>query len=148
MFKRFKRSVFVLPVFLAACATTQNYSLTVHSWEGASADRLVSIWGHPNRVEHLSNGNTLYIYKEKHVEQTPVTTIPGRTVIEKRHHETIITRTPPETVGGEIREYRCTTNFEVNRNGRVVSVDFRGNDCVATKSFVMEQANPAKIPQV
>ena len=139
--------VLTMALFLTACATTENYNLAAQSWVGAPAERLTRVWGYPNRTERLANGNQLYVYKEHRVEEIPVTRVPGQTVIEHEHHVTIITKTPSHYVGGEVYDYRCTTNFEINRRGIVVAADFRGNDCVATKDYAISHANPANLPK-
>ena len=114
-------------VILSGCATVQNYEWAVHSWEGAPAHALLQRWGHPNQTEQLANGRQVYLYHTaaRGTYATPGTGISG--VLPARSDAAMISLRVP--YGGSYA-FECKTWFEVNKNGRIVHVSFRGNDCV------------------
>ncbi len=123
-------------MLLASCANEQNYAATVHSWQGAHERQLFNIWGYPNRIQKLDSGNKLLVYRTITKGTYPVTSTPGYTSVTTSGGQTSVTQTSSTTMGGGSYDFRCTTWFEVNGAGRVVNTSFRGNDCVATDSFM------------
>lgn len=126
---------------LAACATSQNYAMTVKSWLGASTKTLFARWGYPDRKMKLQNGNTLYIYHNEEKGETPPTMFPGYTTVKTRNGTTEVSATPPIFTGGTRYDLRCDTWFEINKASRVVGASFRGNDCVAGTEFRDQYSN-------
>lgn len=141
----------MLIVTLAACSTTSipnkaNYTQAVTSWQGASAEDLVSVWGVPDKREKAATlGNTLYIYQKEEVKTVPGYTQPGQIV--------------PAGMGAAAQgEYYagystnmntyakvCKTIFEVNREGEIVSTSTKGNACRANDSKVRYLINPEAV---
>jgi hypothetical protein len=123
---------------LASCATQQYYAATINTWQGANQEQVYRTWGYPNKIRKLPNGNKLLIYREREQGSEPVFAIPGTTTVEqgRRGHTRVVT-TQGTISGGGSYDLRCTTWFELNKKGRVVNTSFRGNNCVATKQFMM-----------
>ena len=135
----------LVSLLLVGCATTQNYSLAVNSWQGGNVHSLFKTWGYPNRILTLPHGHRLYIYSYRDHGETPSTVFPGYTTISQRHGTTFVSSTPPMVMGGTEYDMRCTTWFEANKQGRIVGTSFRGNSCSGTQSFAQDYSNPARM---
>ncbi|MCH9744057.1 MAG: hypothetical protein K0U29_03900 [Gammaproteobacteria bacterium] len=120
---------------LVACATENNYSLAVRSWQGGNENALFRAWGYPDRIQRI-NGQRILVYRSVDKGRNPTFTSPGQTTVESGGGTTIVTSSPTVVSGGGTYHYYCTTWFAVNKAGRIVNTSFRGNNCVADKSFV------------
>ena len=139
-------AVIVSLFMLTGCVSVQNYNAGVQTWRGAKASGLFAVWGYPDRKMKLANGHTLYIYNS-HIKGTePIVTTPGSTTVYQRHGESYVSVMPPMVSGGGSYDLRCRTWFNVNKHGVIVNVSFRGNNCVASKSFIMQRGNPMRPP--
>ena len=118
-----------LTMSLTACGTVQNYNAAVTSWKNASANQLYTVWGYPNTIKKLPNGNQLLTY-------VTVDRVKSPTVISQNEEKTHTVIT-----GGDVTVYRCTTWFEVNRQQTIVNATFKGNNCLATKAFLNQHLN-------
>ena len=126
-----------ITLLLTGCATQQYYAGAVNSWQGANQEEVYRVWGYPTRVNKLPNGHKVLVYQYKERVNQPVYSTPGSTtIIEGRRRTQVITQGPTYSGGGSY-VMRCTTWFELGKHGRVVNTSFRGNDCVATKQFMM-----------
>lgn len=121
---------------LVACASEENYSVAVRSWQGASEHQLFGVWGYPNRIQKLDRGRKLLIYRTVDKGTYPITSTPGYSTVETSGGRTTVTQTSSTTMGGGSYDFRCTTWFEVNSAGRVTNTSFRGNGCTASDSFM------------
>lgn len=130
-------SVLAISAILAGCATQQYYAGAVNSWQGASQNELYHVWGYPNRVNKLPNGHKVLVYRYKERVREPMYSTPAATTVIRTRHRTRIIHTDTTYSGGRSYDLRCTTWFELGKHGRVVNTSFRGNDCVATKQFMM-----------
>jgi hypothetical protein len=126
---------------LLGCSTTHNYSVAVKSWRGASTVALFDIWGYPNRIMKLPNGNNLYIYREEQKGEIAPTILPSYSTVTKRGNQTVVSSTPSIITGGTRFNMKCTTWFEVNRKNRIVGTSFRGNNCVADEQFLKKYSH-------
>lgn len=131
-----------LLLLLAACATQQNYAMTVSSWHGQAQQQLYRVWGYPDQIEKLPTGNNLLIYRQVEHGSNPVYTTPGSTTVQTNSSGTYINSTQGYTSGGGSYYYSCTTWFELDSKGNIVNTSFRGNNCAATKNFVMQYSSP------
>lgn len=139
--KYFNRFLFVVLLLglLSACATQQYYANAVHSWQGASQEQVYRVWGYPNRIQRLPNGHKLLVYKEEERGRNPIYSTPATTSVQtKADGTTDVYTTAGSISGGGSYVYKCTTWFELNRKGQVVNTSFRGNNCVATKGFMLK----------
>ncbi|MBV53160.1 MAG: hypothetical protein CL816_03725 [Coxiellaceae bacterium] len=118
-----------LIMILTACGTVQNYNAAVASWKNASANQLYTVWGYPNTIKKLPNGNQLLTY-------TTIDRVRSPTVVSQNEEKTHAVIT-----GGDVTVYQCTTWFEVNRQQTIVNATFKGNNCLATKSFLTQHLN-------
>lgn len=121
--KKMKRKIygFFILLFLigsGGCASSENYTTAINGWRGANAAALIQHWGYPQRILHLANGNQLYVYRQSPVDAMPVS---GDLVVTKGMFN-----------GDNYYALQCTTWFEINRHHRVISTDFRGNNCVGS----------------
>ena len=120
-------------LFLASCATNQNYTATINSWVGANANSLYNVWGYPSRTNKWQNGHKLLVYRFRDRGRYPVTTYPGSTSVVTRNGQTDVYTSSPITTGGGTYNMYCTTWFEINRRNIIVRATSRGNDCAATQ---------------
>lgn len=104
-----------LILLLTSCAniTTNYYPQTVNSWRGATAQNLNKIWGSPDRVMKISNGNTVYVYKSSGCR--------------------------PGTISGAPD---CTAMFETNKQNIIVHTQYQGKRCWRDASFARHMSNP------
>lgn len=122
---------------LSSCATQQYYASAVNSWQGANQEQVYHVWGYPDRVEKLPNGHKVLVYRNRIHGRNPVYRNPGSTTVINRGRTTEVYTKGPSYSGGGSYDLRCTTWFELGKNHRVVNTSFRGNNCVATKNFMM-----------
>lgn len=129
-------SCLLLMFALAACATTANYQQALSQWQGAKIQELIAVWGSPEAAVKLPNGNTAYMYmrQQLYTAPPPPAMTPGFVNVNG---------TPmygADFVGGASGQtvtLYCRTWFEVNPKGLIVSSQFQGNNCVATKPNVL-----------
>ncbi len=121
-----KKLCIVLILFtLTACATVEKYNTMVRSHISSTQDELVGSWGIPDKTFTLSNGDVLFSYineSTRHYEGTP-----GK-VTKYVDKDGNVSFTSTEGTDSYYRDYICTTDFKI-RDGIVIDVNFRGNDC-------------------
>ncbi len=123
---------------LSACATQQYYANAVHSWQGASQEEVYRVWGYPKRIQRLPNGHKVLVYHEEERGRNPIYSTPATTSVQTKSDGTTNVYTTAGSIsGGGSYDYKCTTWFELNHKGQVVNTNFRGNNCVATKDFML-----------
>jgi|GEM_PF-2527960 len=130
-------------VYVSGCATTQNYALTVYSWQNVNISQLYPSWGYPNSTQTLTNGNQLVTYNHSTTVTTPTTISHNSTGTGDEHSHQHNSTTVIS--GGNTTTYRCTTAFEVNRNNIIINTSFKGNDCKADTSFISSHGYAANI---
>jgi len=131
-------SLGIVMSLLAACATQQYYANTVTSWNGADQEQVYQTWGYPNRIQRLPNGHRVLVYHQEERGRNPVFSTPASTSVETTPGgATRVFTTGGSISGGGTYDYKCTTWFELNRKGRVINTTFKGNNCVATKNFML-----------
>ncbi len=114
-----KLLIFLLLIMSAACATQGKYEAKLRTWKGKDADTVVRWWGQPDATEKLSNGNRMYVYARLH------------------HIPIAFADTDGTAPQAEMRRtsaasdvyIHCSSYFEVDPQGKVSSVYFRGDDC-------------------
>ena len=116
----------LLPALLAACIpTVEGYQQLVDGWMGATEAQLVSQWGPPDNV-YQAQGRRFLTYLDESQYYVPGTA--------PTYTTTIIGNTAyTNTYGGSPGRYiqgSCETTF-VLLSGKIVDVNFRGNDCAA-----------------
>jgi len=136
--KKIISHILLSSVILSGCATVQNYEWAAHSWEGAPASALLHRWGHPNQTEQLANGHRVYMYRTVTHGMYPVASAPGISPV--RSYNTTMVSSPSRMMGDGSYAFECKTWFEVNPNGRITHVSFRGNDCVASEKRARARA--------
>ena len=117
---------FLCITLLSSCATTEKYDEMINSLIGSTEQELIHKWGIPAQVYVSGDMKYLEYHKEEQVvtpELNPIhrTTIYGRAVYATSYWEPTIPM---------IRNYYCTTTFEI-QDGKIVSCQRRGNNCVA-----------------
>ena len=128
----------LLVALLSACATQQYYSNAVNSWVGADQEQVYRTWGYPDKIQRLPNGHKVLRYHDEEHGRDPIYSTPASTSVQtKSDGSTHIYTTGGSISGGGTFDYKCTTWFEIDRKGRVVNTSFRGNNCVATKNFML-----------
>lgn len=129
-------------LLLTACATQENYAAAVNSWQGADQEAVYRVWGYPNKIDTLPNGNKLLVYRDVDKGQNPVYTTPGSTSVVTNPNGTSQVNVVSATVsGGNTYYYECNTWFELSSKGKVLNTSFRGNNCIADKNFLNTHLN-------
>lgn len=127
-----------LAPLLVSCASETYYQAALSSWHGATQATVYRIWGYPDQVETLPNGHPVLIYRTHIVGQTPVYSTPSITTVNTDNNNVTVINSSGMIAGGDIYDYQCTTFFELDNKGIVLNTNFRGNNCVATKDFMLE----------
>lgn len=132
------KTLVILALLLASCVseTSENYQQALNSWDGASYNDVVKVWGYPNQTKRAPSGNKLYVYSESEKGRNPVIETPGQTSVVTKGDKTTVSTVGGMKTGGGSYHLDCTTWFEVNNAGVVVNTSLRGNNCVADQSFV------------
>ena len=107
---------------LTACATSAKYSAIVDSWTGSHIDKLVASWGYPTNSFEAPNGNKVYVYSTSRSVTLPTT---AQTTYYGNTANTYIN-------GGQTIGLTCETFFEVDKDQKIVTWRWRGNDCKST----------------
>jgi hypothetical protein len=108
----------LLVAVVSGCAKPQmeEYREHIQGWVGLPTDRLMRIWGPPQRTAKLADDSTLLEYRERNVNRVAVPVTGGSAT--------------PRGVRIENRVSWCVTRFKV-KNGIVESTSFEGADCQA-----------------
>ena len=123
---------------LSACASQQYYANSVASWSGATQEQVYRVWGYPQRIQRLPNGHRVLVYREEEKGRNPIFSTPASTTVATTPHgATRVFTTSGSVSGGGTYDYKCTTWFEINHQGQVVNTHLSGNNCLATKNFML-----------
>jgi hypothetical protein len=109
----------LVTILLSGCATTANYQAKVASWENHDAQALVKAWGQPDSIEKMSNGNKMYVYAR--LKHMPVAYGSQRAIASTGSAK-------QAQAVGEVY-IQCATYFQLSPAGKVVSTEFRGEEC-------------------
>lgn len=117
-------------LFLAGCATEENYKAVLDSWLGSDADRLVLSWGPPNRQHTFADGRRMLTYDKSRTAQ-----IGGHSYTEPVYNYATGTTVYVErTRPSQDIQFSCSTSFIVDRSNKIVDWRYQGNDCKAFAS--------------
>lgn len=124
---------------LAGCASTEKYDHDLSLLIGVSEPKLLAVWGTPQEVKQLDNGDKVLTYRQTHSIETgglkanPVNNYNiGRISSDFRSANNNSSRsfalptTPTRTV-----TMTCVTHFNLH-NGSIQSFAHEGEDCVAS----------------
>jgi hypothetical protein len=111
--------VALLMLGFTGCATTGKFEAKVHSWEDKDAQSLTRAWGQPDAIEKLSNGNHMFVYAR--LKHLPVAYGSQRMIAS--------TSTKKDTMNSGEVYIRCATYFELTPSNKIVSTQFRGDEC-------------------
>jgi len=117
---------------LTSCGTEENYKIAMNSWHGAPVTALVHSWGEPEDVDHLANGNEVYVYRVNE-QASALKVYPQNTGRLSTQPAATIMHSPPSGISTGSYSFSCETRFEINHNGMIVNTAFDGNNCVSTK---------------
>lgn len=117
---------------LLGCATTAKYKSKVDYWKGKNINKLIEVWGFPDKTIKSPSHNKVYVYKYRNVGSYPRSYMPGNTTVVSNRGNTYVNTSNGYYMGGGRFDNRCTTWFEVNKKNIIIMTTFRGNDCVST----------------
>ena len=112
-------TVFLIALFLAACATRARMEENLNAWIGRDVNMLSSEFGYPVDTLKAPNGNIVYVYERR----TTYTTAPTYQTY-GQGKDSLTVETEAQTV-----ESWCRIYFEVNEQGRIVQWYLEGNAC-------------------
>ena len=141
--KSLLQSIFLISLIggLFACSNSENYSKAMNSWNGASERALFEKWGAPQETTKLPNGNTLYLYRVALRESAPVMYSPTYSRVSAQPGNSAILSQPLVRRNADRQTFWCDTWFEVNSVGMIVTTSYKGNNCVASKSYLRKIAS-------
>jgi hypothetical protein len=114
--RRWSRIILILIIVLSGCASTRNYEKALNALIGSHKDKLVSIFGQPNKSYNLPDGKTVIEYSRSRVVEGNV----GEPYLYK-----------PEGYSGD--EYITPDIYNNTQdNGIITSWSHKGNDCKAS----------------
>lgn len=113
-------------VFLVGCATTANYEAILNSWVGQREVDLVRKWGPPVQSYEAGESKFLVYSSQRNVYMPGVAPSYQTTYIGNTAYTNRVGGSPAYNIG-----MVCVTTFEL-KNDRIVSWQWRGNDCKAT----------------
>lgn len=136
-----------LVILLSSCASTNNnYSQTIHSWNGGNVTALTQRWGAPDGKMISPTGNTYYVYRTVSYENQRVMapteptigvhTSPGGNPI-------VLTTSGGASNWNRGMPLSCTAIFEVNKAGTIVDTKIVGTSCYGGQAFSEKLGNPA-----
>lgn len=141
--------IFIISFLLAACATDNYYAQALNSWHGNNLSTLFKVWGAPDQVLPIPNGNTYYIYNSQSVQSAPGPYVPSFFAYNnpgsgnKAVVGTVMLQSPPT-----LYVLSCRTWFEVDKNSNIINAGAKGNYCYAGEDNIRGIASPAfKLPQ-
>lgn len=111
----------------AALFNGGEYAPLFEPWVGRLADELVIAWGIPTQSYVLDSGAKIIAYRRSTTVATPVTAVSSTT--ESPYTSTLTTTTSLQ--GGVVAIYDCDATVNISPDGRIASLSFVGNDCVA-----------------
>lgn len=158
--------LFIVALLLTSCAQPNHFEPAVLSWQDHDVQSLMGAWGYPLNIKTLKNGSQVYTYKvvpedkkiktQKLTEKQKKAKQAAARALALEHKLTplpekrqgVIRMAKPEgwqapdlpPANGKPRQ--CIVKYVVNENNQIIAVHYHGNYCVATKSFVLEMANP------
>ncbi len=115
------RALLLALAFVLGCATSEKYDAKVQTWKGKDADTLVKAWGQPDVIEKMDSGNRMYVYAR--LKHAPLAYDAAQRTLASV--ETSPSRSPASLY------IKCSTLFEVNPRNTIVTVIFRGDECVS-----------------
>lgn len=118
-----------LSICLMSCATPNNYSLVVNSWQGANINALMRSWGYPGHIRRMSNGNYQYTYYDVQHGRNPRFVKLGYTRVTTDDGKTVVDRAPTAVSAEGSYRWDCETWFIVSPKSTILSVHSRGNGC-------------------
>jgi hypothetical protein len=140
-------------LLLSACATTAGYEKKVNVWSGQPADQLVKNWGKPDLILILKNDNKEYQYLKDQVVTIPqqdpdpfADHLASLNEALSRQNDPLTSKnrywgndsvspsfslSPTQHYTTIQKTLYCYTFFEIGPNGRIISVRFNGNHCLA-----------------
>lgn len=125
-------------ILLSSCATTTNnyYSSTIQTWQGASSQDLVKVWGQPDIKATGPNGYTAYVYKTEGYRANYTSPAPQIGVNFAEGGKPIIVSQPnlsPNINRG--LALLCTTLFTTNSKGIIIESKSQGAGCYANSNL-------------
>ncbi len=140
-------------LLLSGCATTAGYEKKINAWPGQPADQLVKHWGKPDFILILKNGHKEYQYLTDQTVTVPLQNpdpfadhLASLNKALNRRNDSLAPKNDywrNDSVSPSFLLSRaqnretiqktlyCHTFFEIGPNGRIISVHFNGNHCLA-----------------
>ena len=141
---------FIIPIglviLLSSCGTTTNYyTQTVQSWQGANVKTLADRWGRPDNMIKGPRNQTIYVYKTESYHNTNAPTGPSAGIsFSADGKPVIVTQANTNTTWNRGMSLTCNAYFIVNGSGTIVDTKISGDTCFGSSGFASRLGNPAK----
>lgn len=130
---------------LLACATEEKYRSKVDTWVGMPMEKVLNVWGEPDKVEKVDSGRKVYSYSDHRTREVLGANdpIPASYLLNEAPPETTDknSKTPTKPLPRRNRtattdnrpsvDDPCLTVFYVSAEEKVESVGFGGTGCRA-----------------
>ena len=122
--------------FLSSCAirprpNIAGYEKILNFWVGKQIDKLIAVWGYPEKQFIATNGGKTYVYERSRIIYKPTYHIPSTTnltVDSSTNIKSVITQ-PGVMIGGGIHKFFCVIWIGTNNEGIIINWNRRGNYC-------------------
>lgn len=104
-----------------------SFRKKVMSWEGASTRQLVDAFGYPDREMKSPEGNPVFEYSSRREVRKAGDSVSS--------YSPALGAVITSTSADQVANYECKVWFE-HKDGKVLKVSYRGNDCKAPAEIV------------
>lgn len=134
----------LLILLLTGCTQINNhYAETIDSWRWGHSAQLLRVWGTPNEIAELPNGNHVYLYQKETYKNYPGNSVISQLGTFKRSNQPTAVVVPARNTTTGISFFlSCATLFEIDPRGIIVDVRAQGNSCTADAGFAASKRNP------
>jgi hypothetical protein len=119
-------------LLLTACATAKFQAVDDSKWKGLNISQVESKWGAANQIAHTRDGNSYYVYTtslNQTLYHSRLTNYSSTVSPGTASYAMPITMQRPDGMGNNMQLY-CTTVFETNSSGMIISANHQGSNCM------------------
>lgn len=112
---------------ITACASSEAPVSKTRLWLGANKQTLLDEWGKPTTIKELPDGSAIYQFVRQRARAT-LSPAPQRGVMIVGSHQAIGFSVAGNTTQQAVSY--CYTDFEITPDGKIKSVEQKGEGCI------------------